>query len=79
MTVANYRVKLLVEGMTCKHCVASVEEEVGELGGVVNVQVDLNSGAVSEVVVTSTVPLDEEAVRDAVTEAGFVLKDMATI
>ena len=39
-----------VAGMTCAHCVASVTEEVSEIPGVGNVQVDLASGAV---VVTS--------------------------
>ena len=33
-----------VSGMTCQHCVASVTEEVGELPGVTDVQVDLDSG-----------------------------------
>ena len=39
-----------VAGMTCAHCVASDTEEVSEIPGVGNVQVDLASGAV---VVTS--------------------------
>ena len=33
-----------VDGMTCQHCVASVTEEVTELGGVTEVDVDLASG-----------------------------------
>jgi copper chaperone CopZ len=42
--------KYTVAGKTCSHCVASVTEEVSEIPGVGNVQVDLASGAV---VVTS--------------------------
>ena len=60
-----------VEGMTCGHCVASVTEEVTQIPGVSDVAVDLESGAVT---VTSQAELDTEALRAAVTEAGFELK-----
>ncbi|APU13527.1 copper chaperone [Actinoalloteichus fjordicus] len=57
-----------VTGMTCGHCVSSVQEEVGELAGVTDVAVDLPSG---QVTVTSVTALDAEAVRAAVQEAGY--------
>jgi copper chaperone len=59
-----------VTGMTCHHCVASVTEEISEIGGVHEVDVDLTSG---QVTVTSDEPLDEGAVQAAVTEAGYEL------
>ena len=59
-----------VTGMTCAHCVASVTEELTELPGVTDVNVDLASGDVN---VTSTEPLDREAVATAVAEAGYAL------
>lgn len=59
-----------VSGMTCGHCVQSVSREVGALAGVEAVDVDLASGAVT---VTSGRPLDTEAVRAAVDEAGYEL------
>jgi copper chaperone len=59
-----------VSGMTCSHCVNAVTEEVSQLDGVRDVQVDLASGAVT---VTSDAPLDESAVRGAVEEAGYEL------
>ena len=59
-----------VTGMTCGHCVASVTEEVTELDGVESVDVDLATGAVT---VTSTEPLEDDAVRAAVEEAGYQL------
>jgi copper chaperone CopZ len=59
-----------VTGMTCGHCVSSVQAEVGQIPGVTGVQVDLASGAVT---VTSEAPLDEAAVRAAVDEAGYTL------
>lgn len=59
-----------VSGMTCGHCVASVTEELSELAGVTEVDVVLGTGAVT---VTSETPLDVEAVRAAVAEAGYTL------
>jgi copper chaperone len=57
----------LVQGMTCEHCVLSVREEVSEVGGVSAVGVDLASGRLT---VTGS-GVDEQAVRDAVAEAGY--------
>jgi len=59
-----------VSGMTCDHCVASVTEEISGLDGVTAVAVDLPTGAVT---VTSTTPLAEADVRNAVEEAGYRL------
>jgi copper chaperone len=59
-----------VTGMTCGHCEQSVQEEVGELEGVVEVRADHTTGRVT---VTSTEPLDPTAVAAAVEEAGYVL------
>jgi len=63
----------LVNGMTCGHCVSSVTEELSELAGVENVAVDLNAGGTSTVHITSETPLDADAVRAAVEEAGYSL------
>ncbi len=59
-----------VAGMTCGHCVASVTEEIEEIAGVERVEVVLESG---QVTVTSSTPLDREAVAAAVSEAGYAL------
>lgn len=67
MTVQN---TYTVTGMTCGHCVASVTEELSELPGVSDVQVVLETGAVT---VSSAEPLDDSAVRAAVEEAGYQL------
>jgi len=57
-----------VTGMTCGHCVASVTEEVQELRGVENVDVVLETGAVT---ITSSGTVDDAAVKAAVEEAGY--------
>jgi copper chaperone CopZ len=63
----------LVTGMTCSHCVASVTEELEALDGVEAVRVDLNAGGTSTVTVSSAAPLDTDAVRAAIDEAGYSL------
>jgi copper chaperone len=64
MTTTTYT----VVGMTCGHCVSSVKEEVGHVPGVADVDVDLGSGGLT---VISDAPVDDDAVRAAVEEAGY--------
>jgi copper chaperone len=66
MTTASYT----VVGMTCGHCVTAVTEEVSAVPGVTGVDVDLGSG---DLTVTSATPVDADAVRAAVEEAGYSL------
>ena len=60
-----------VAGMTCGHCVRSVQEELHTLPGVTDVRVELVTGATSQVAITSTEPLDDADVRAAIDEAGY--------
>ena len=64
IAVATYT----ITGMTCGHCVNAVSTELGRLVGVTDVQVDLAAGTAT---VTSEQPLEPEAVRAAVDEAGY--------
>lgn len=64
MSTATYT----VTGMTCGHCVSSVTEEVSEVPGVTDVEVELATGLVT---VTSERDVDADAVRAAVEEAGY--------
>lgn len=57
-----------VTGMSCDHCARAVNSEVSGLPGVTGVDVDVTSG---QVVVASDVPIDDEAFRAAVEEAGY--------
>ena len=57
-----------VTGMTCGHCEASVREEVSELPGITDVQVDRSRNFLS---VTSDADIDTAAVIAAVDEAGY--------
>lgn len=67
--------ELAVLGMTCTHCVASVTEELGAIDGVSGVSVDLAVGGASTVTVTSAAPLDQQAVRAAIAEAGYSIQE----
>ena len=62
-----------VSGMTCGHCVSSVSEELETLAGVEKVDVDLNSGGISTVTITSTDPLSTSEIGEAVAEAGYLV------
>jgi len=59
-----------VTGMTCEHCVNAVTSELGVLGGVSTVTVDLVPGGSSLVTVTSEAALPDAVVSAALDEAG---------
>jgi copper ion binding protein len=67
---APFHTRVTVTGMTCKHCVMSVSEEVGEIDGVSAVDVSLDSGAVT---VIADREIGRAEIAAAVTEAGFEL------
>lgn len=73
--IGDIETRVLVAGMTCAHCVASVTEEVSTLDGVRGVSVDLKPQGASTVTVTSEAALDPSELRDAITEAGYDLVD----
>jgi copper chaperone len=66
VTTATYA----VTGMTCEHCVNAVTSELGGLGGVSAVTVDLVPGGVSRVTIASDRPLPADAISGALDEAG---------
>jgi copper chaperone CopZ len=63
-----------VTGMSCGHCEGAVSGEISQISGVSSVTAVAKTG---EVTVVSVTPLDDEAVRAAVDEAGFELAGKA--
>lgn len=61
------KMNLKVEGMSCQHCVMAVSQALFAVEGVENVQIRIESKAVD---VTGE-NLSEEAIREAVYEAGY--------
>jgi copper chaperone len=59
-----------VAGMTCSHCVQAVQTEIGKLDGVTDVDVDLDTGAVT--IFGDSLP-GSDALRRAVGDAGYEL------
>jgi copper chaperone CopZ len=57
-----------VSGMSCGHCKAAVEEEIGQVPGVASVTADVDSG----LVVVRGEGLEDDALRAAIDEAGYV-------
>ena len=60
-----------ISGMHCGHCVASVTEELQELGGVAAVDVALNKDGISVATITSAAELDPAQIDAAIAEAGY--------
>ena len=64
------RLSIVVDGMTCSHCQASVESAVYSCSGVESASVDLLTG---QVIVLGS-GLDESAIKDKIKGKGFSLK-----
>lgn len=61
---------ITVEGMSCGGCANSVRTELTHIPGVLGVDVDVSSGTVT---IASESPVDDEAIRAAVEEAGYTV------
>lgn len=69
-------VTLNVTGMTCHHCVSSVKEELGEIDGVSNIDVALNTGGTSVVTFDADASVTDDQIRDAIDEAGYDIAEV---
>ena len=63
----------LVTGMTCEHCAASITEEVSQVPGVTDVNVDVTAGSVA----VSGADLGDARLRAAIVEAGYEVAETA--
>lgn len=63
-----------VTGMTCAHCESSVREEVGGVPGVARVEVSARTGTL---IVTSSGPIDDMRIIDALGDAGYAAVPVA--
>lgn len=60
--------KLLVEGMTCGHCVNHVKEALNELTGVTNADVNSDS---KTAILEATSEIKDEEIKAAIEEVGY--------
>ncbi|RWR12586.1 copper chaperone CopZ [Siminovitchia fortis] len=63
------QVTLNVQGMSCGHCVNSIEGEVGKLKGVQSVKVHLDQGKVDVTFDSNAVNLKE--IKDVIEDQGY--------
>lgn len=63
---------VIVKGMSCGHCVASVTDALKKIDGVDNVRVDQLSGEASW---DQTAPVDIDVVKAAIVGIGFEVAD----
>ena len=60
--------KVLIEGMSCGHCVKHVKEALSELNGVASVDVNLDA---KTAVFESSGEVKDEDIKFAIDEAGY--------
>ena len=65
--MTTQELRYTVSGMSCGHCKAAVTEEVEQVAGVEKVEVDLDAKSV----IVRGAAVSDEAVRDAIREAGY--------
>jgi copper chaperone len=66
------KVTLIVEGMSCNHCVKAIEGSVGKLEGVSSTKVNLSEGNVAIEYDSSKVSL--EKIKDMIDDQGYDVK-----
>lgn len=60
--------KILIEGMSCGHCVMHVKEALNELAGVTNVDVNLEK---KSAVIEASADVKDEDIKAAIEDAGY--------
>jgi copper ion binding protein len=68
MEVIIMKKKILIEGMSCGHCVNHVKEALSELNGVTSVDVNLDS---KSAVIEAAADVKDEDIKFAVDDAGY--------
>lgn len=66
-------IRLTIEGMTCGHCVMAVRKALGALRGVTVLEAAIGSALVS----LDAEPADEQALVEAVSDAGYTVSEIA--
>jgi len=67
---------LTADGLACPFCAYGIEKQLGKIDGVEAVTTDIKSGTVTVVMAQDTV-LERQDAEEAVTKAGFTLRDFS--
>jgi len=68
--------KITIEGMSCNHCVNHVKEALGELNGVVNVDVNLSD---KYAMIEANADVKNEDIKFAIEDAGYEVVVIETL
>ncbi|MDD4112781.1 MAG: cation transporter [Herbinix sp.] len=68
--------KLVIEGMTCAHCVKHVEDALHELAGVVSAKANLEE---KNAVVELNQEIADNTFREAIEEVGYEVIDIQAV
>ena len=60
--------KILIEGMSCGHCVSHVKEALSDLNGVNSVDVNLDS---KTAIIEASTDVKDEDIKFAIDDAGY--------
>lgn len=60
--------KILIEGMSCEHCVKHVKEALSELSGVISATVNL---AAKTAVIETAGDVDDETIKSTIDDVGY--------
>lgn len=68
--------KILIEGMSCGHCVNHVKEALSELNGVTSVDVNLDG---KYAVLEANTDVKDEEIKFAIDDAGYDVVEISEI
>lgn len=68
--------KILIEGMSCGHCVNHVKEALSELNGVTSVDVNL---AANTAVIEASVDVADKDIKFAIDDAGYEVVNIESV
>ena len=76
MEVTRMKKKILIEGMSCGHCVNHVKEALSELNGVTSVDVNLDS---KSAVIEAAEDVKDADIKFAVEDAGYDVVEIEAV
>ena len=68
--------KLLIEGMSCAHCVKHVEEALHELKGVISAKANLEE---KNAIIECRGDISDDIIKEAIEEVGYELVEIQAI
>lgn len=60
--------KIIIEGMSCMHCVMHVKNALEEIEGVLSAKVDLNE---KSAIIKSSINIEDEKIITAISDVGY--------